>query len=78
MRKKAKTLQATAVIYEVFLPKAAAASSDGCPKVTVRHARDPEIMEKRLVHQLRKEMERSTLMHAVGEDDHLDPRERAE
>ena len=53
-------------VYEVVFPTREAAAS--CPRVVVRHARDPELEEKQLVHRLHKEMERSIALHSIGEE----------
>ena len=51
-------------VYEVVFPTREVAAT--CPRVVVRHARDPELEEKQLVHRLHKEMERSMALHSIG------------
>ena len=51
-------------VYEVVFPTREVAAT--CPRVVVRHARDPELEEKQLVHRLHKEMEGAIALHSIG------------
>ena len=50
--------------YEAVFPSREAAA--GSPRVVVRHARDPELQERWLVHRLNKSLERTATLHAIG------------
>jgi len=57
--------QSASVVYEVVFPSREAAAAS--PRVLVRHARDPELEERQLVHRLNKPLERAAALHAIGE-----------
>ena len=54
-----------AEVFEVVLPTKEASLMS--PRLTIRHARDPELEEKNVVHRLNKSMEKAMALHAIGE-----------
>lgn len=55
-------------VWEVTLPGAAAALA---PKVTIRHAHDPEMQERAMLHKMVKEQQPRMAAHAIGEWDRV-------